>query len=189
VKIGAVVLAAGGSRRLGEPKQLLTYKGQTLVRRTAAAALAVCSPVVVVVGHDRERISASLCALPLTIVPNESWESGIGSSLRCGLAALTTCDAVAVLVCDQPMVDADVIRCLVHEKTQTGKPIAASAYSGSLGVPAVFERRFFAALQRLPDNEGAKSLISGHRDEVAPVDFAGGAIDIDRPVDLKLLDR
>jgi molybdenum cofactor cytidylyltransferase len=86
------------------------------------------------------------------------------------------------------MVDADVIRRLMHEKTRTGKPIAASAYSSSLGVPAIFERRFFAALQKLPDNEGAKSLILRHRDEVAPLDFAEGAIDIDRPVDLKFSD-
>ena len=79
MKVGAIVLAAGGSQRFGGPKQLLVYEGDTLVRRAARAALAVRGPVVVVVGREREMIAHELRGLPVTVVPNDNWERGIGS--------------------------------------------------------------------------------------------------------------
>jgi molybdenum cofactor cytidylyltransferase len=182
VKIGAVVLAAGGSSRFGEPKQLLIYEGETLVRHAARAATA-CAPVVVVVGREREQIAAELKDLPVMIVPNESWERGLGGSLRCGLAALPDCDALVTMTCDQPKVDDCVLDRLISAYKATGKPIVACSYAETLGVPALFARRIFEELRLLSDDQGAKSIILRHRAEVEAIDFPEGAIDIDTPAD------
>ena len=183
MKVGAVVLAAGGSQRFGRPKQLLLYDGQTLVRRAARGALAVRGPVVVVAGREQEMIGLDLLGLPVTVVPNDDWERGIGSSVRCGLEALPECDAAVIVACDQPRVDGSVIQQLIAEHAKSGKPIVAAAYAGTLGVPALFARRRFDELRSLPDAQGAKSIILRHRDEVATVDFPAGALDIDTPED------
>ncbi|MEO5719058.1 MAG: NTP transferase domain-containing protein, partial [Chthoniobacterales bacterium] len=98
MKIGAVILAAGSSSRLGQPKQLLQYEGQALVRRAALAALdAGCEPVVLILGAAREKIAPTLHGLALTILPNESWERGMGTSLRLGVTVLRDCDALLLL--------------------------------------------------------------------------------------------
>lgn len=185
MSVGALVLAAGGSSRLGEPKQLLPYRGQSLVRHAVLAALgAACEPVVVVVGQQHAQIKAALHGLPVTFAPNEFWERGIGSSIRLGVAALKGCSAIIILACDQPHVSAELIRQMraVHEATT--KPIVASAYESTLGVPALFTSTFFPALQTLPDALGAKSLIAAYPSDVASVDFPQGAVDIDTPDDL-----
>ncbi len=107
MKVGAIVLAAGGSARLGQAKQLLTYRGKTLVRRSAQAAIdAGCSPVIVVLGCERKKIASELRDLPVEIVSNEHWERGLGNSLRLGVEAAADCDALVILVCDQPHVSA-----------------------------------------------------------------------------------
>jgi len=184
VKIGAVVLAAGSSSRLGQPKQLLLYQGQTLVRRAAGAALgAGCAPVAVVVGSERTKIADSLHDLEVIILPNESWRRGIGTSIRAGADALKDCDALIILACDQPHVGATLIRQLAARHHETQKPIVASAYAGTLGVPALFARSCFEELFLLGDDEGAKILFSARPNEVAQVDFPEGAVDLDTPGD------
>lgn len=184
MKIGAAVLAAGSSSRLGQPKQLLAFQGQTLVRRTAGAALgAGCAPVAVVVGSEREKIADSLHDLKVIILPNESWRRGIGTSIHAGVAALKDCDALIILVGDQPHVDATLIRQLVARHQETQKPMVASAYAGTLGVPALFGRSCFEQLLLLGDEEGAKVLLSARPNEVAQVDFPEGAVDIDTSED------
>jgi molybdenum cofactor cytidylyltransferase len=183
MKGAAIVLAAGGSRRLGQPKQLLKFDGETLVRRTARAALALRGPVVIVVGREQDRIADELRGLPVTVVPNEHWERGIGSSIRRGLAALPDCDAVMLLVCDQPHVTSEILGQLLTTHEQTGTSIVASAYAGTLGVPALFEKGLFSELRSLPDNQGAKSIITAHSDSVATISFPKGAIDIDTVTD------
>jgi molybdenum cofactor cytidylyltransferase len=188
VKIGAIVLAAGGSARLGQPKQLLRFRGQSLVRRVVEAAIkAGCSPIAVVLGEKRREIAAALRGLSVVIVPNESWQRGIGSSIRAGVKALKTCDALVILVCDQPHVTADLIRALMHRHEETNRPIIASAYLRTLGVPALFARDCFEKLLSLGDKQGAKSIILTQPDDVARVAFPNGAIDIDTPDDYRNL--
>ncbi len=188
MRVAALVLAAGGSARLGQPKQLLPYDGSTLVRRAAEAALAAgCSPVLVVLGRERAAVAAALADLPIDLVPNELWERGIGSSIRAGLAALPKVDAVVILTCDQPAVTVDVLDRLLAAHAQRKNPIVASAYADTLGTPALFAQKFFAALRALPDAEGAKTIITTHLAEVQPVAFPEGAIDIDTPEDYRNL--
>jgi len=183
VKIGAVLLAAGGSSRFGRPKQLLTFAGETLVRRATRVATAICRPVIVVVGREEKPIVAELRDLEVKIVPNDDWEKGIGTSLRRGIAALPGCDGVVLLSCDQPFVDQTVIRRLIDAHQETARPIVASAYANTLGVPAFFASSFLEKIRALPDREGAKSIITAHPSQVATIKFPLGAIDIDTAAD------
>jgi molybdenum cofactor cytidylyltransferase len=187
--IGAVVLAAGGSTRLGKPKQLLTFRGETLISRVVrAAAEAGCDPVVVVVGEIGDAIRQAIDGTGATIVENADWQSGLGTSIRRGLGEMArSIDAVLLLTCDQPFVDRGVIAALIAAQEETGKPIVASSYANTLGVPALFQRSCFKALLALPDDSGAKKLIEDQAADVASIPFEAGAIDIDTPEDFERL--
>lgn len=188
VKIGAVILAAGGSARLGQPKQLLRYGGASLVRRATRAPIdAGCSPVAVIVGAAREEVGAEIRDLAVEILPNDSWECGIGTSIRAGVRALQDCDALILLACDQPHVSAELIRQLIARQEETQKSMVASAYAGTLGIPALFTRACFDRLLSLGDKQGAKALLLAPPDAVASVDFPAGALDIDTPTDYQAL--
>jgi molybdenum cofactor cytidylyltransferase len=183
-QIGAVILAAGGSSRFGQPKQLLPFRGKTLVRRIVdAATQAGCSPVIVVVGSDREKVIAELSSTNAVIVENDNWQRGIGSSIRSGIRGLIKStpdvDAAVLLVCDQPAVDARVIQRLVKLRETTNESVIASRYADTLGVPAIFDRSFFLELLSLDNEIGAKSIILRNRDRVIPIAFAQGDIDVD----------
>jgi molybdenum cofactor cytidylyltransferase len=185
-KIAAVVLAAGGSSRLGRPKQLLTWRGETLIRRAVrAAAEAGCDPVIVVVGETADALKT---VPPVAVVQNAEWKNGLGTSIRHGLEELgESVEAVVLLTCDQPFVDAAIIRTLIAERERTGKAIVASSYANTLGVPALFDRSVFGELRALPDRSGAKSIIETRREETASIPFEQGAIDIDTPEDFERL--
>jgi molybdenum cofactor cytidylyltransferase len=202
-RIAAVILAAGGSSRLGQPKQLLMFRCETLVRRAVrAAAEASCKPILAIVGDYGEavrrtldirdsRISSSSGLEPVVrpiVVENEEWRRGMGTSIRRGLEQLPKdVEAAVLLTCDQPFLDGSIVRQLIAAHEETGKPIVASSYANTLGVPALFDRSCFDALLALPDDSGAKALIAARPDDVATVNFEGGALDIDTPNDLDRL--
>src|SRR6266576_3774033 len=149
--IGAVILAAGESSRLGQPKQLVQFRGKSLVSRAIDAAIeAGCSPITIVLGSDSKKIEDELAGTGVAIVINESWRAGIGTSIRAGaqnlLSQAPNLEAIVLLVCDQPFVDARVIKGLIELRQKTDKSIVASAYSGTLGVPALFDRSCFQEL-------------------------------------------
>lgn len=181
--IGAIVLAAGGSTRLGHPKQLLRHSGRTLLRRAADAALeAATGPVVVVLGAQAELLKGELNGLALQIAMNRQWSQGIAGSIHTGLAALDqdkTVDAALVMACDQPHVSADLLRRLIEAYLSGRPPAVACAYAGTLGVPALFDRSLFGELWLLAGDHGAKQVIEKHRSQVARVSFEPGAVDID----------
>ncbi|MBA3561048.1 MAG: nucleotidyltransferase family protein [Gemmatimonadaceae bacterium] len=188
MKTGIILLAAGGSSRLGQPKQLLLYEGQTLLRRMAlTAAESQCGRVIVILGKDADACAVELRDLPVRIAQNQEWAEGMVSSLRAGLAVLSEvepeAEAVLIMVCDQPRVDGNLLRALVRQ-CQGNTSIVASGYSDALGVPAVFARRHFPELMELRGDHGAKILLAQHADLVAAVPFPEGAIDIDAPEDL-----
>jgi molybdenum cofactor cytidylyltransferase len=117
------------------------------------------------------------------MVQNQQWSRGIGSSIRCGIEALTNSspavEATVLLVCDQPAVDARVIQRLIALRETSGKTIVASTYSDTLGVPALFTRSVFQELLSLDDKAGAKSIALRNRERVASLSFPEGEIDID----------
>ncbi len=184
--IGGVILAAGGSTRLGEPKQLLRFRDETLVHAAVRAAReGGCDSVCVVTGHARAAVEEAVADLSPLIAHNEDWREGMGRSIRLGLGAVQPVSAVILLACDQPAVDGNVIRSLIERYAQTGHAIVASHYLGTLGIPALFDRSCFAELRLLPDERGAKAVIQADAARVSSFDFPGGALDLDTPHDLR----
>jgi molybdenum cofactor cytidylyltransferase len=206
-QIAAVILAAGESSRLGQPKQLIQFRSKTLVRRMVdAAGEAGCRPILVVVGNSKQAphvhapcsprgetrqlvdaISSELKNTGATIVANPNWKCGIGTSIRTGIQHLIDTapgvEATVLLTCDQPFVDRVVIDGLITLRHETGKPIVAASYADTLGVPALFDRGRLPELLRLDDSAGAKSIILSNRGQVAEFPFPEGKVDIDTAED------
>lgn len=190
--VGLVILAAGGSSRMRSPKQLIPYAGRTLLRGIAEAAVeSACQPVVVVLGAQHERLGEELTHLPVQTAINHRWESGMGSSIRLGLQTAVAdhpdLRALIILLCDQPLVSAEIIGRLIRAHESAGKPIVASAYADTLGPPVLFSRDAFTWLEEIPDASGAKRVLEDHADSVATIPFADGATDLDTPEDLEKL--
>jgi molybdenum cofactor cytidylyltransferase len=188
--VGAVVLAAGSSSRMGSPKQTLQYRGKSLLRRAALAALgAGCRPVIVVTGANAELSRRELDGLDVREVFNPHWETGMASSIRGGVEGLISADtdAAVLLLCDQPHVTIDVISGLVAAHRATGRSIVASTYGGSFGVPALFSRTLFAELTQLAGMSGAKEVIKRHASEAHFLSFPCGEVDVDTPDDFSRL--
>jgi molybdenum cofactor cytidylyltransferase len=190
--VAALILAAGASSRLGQPKQLVQINGESLVRRAAIAAIdADCAPVVVVVGDLQNEIERELVGTPAFAVKNEYASRGVGTSIGCGVQVLIDAqpdlEGVVLLACDQPLVNGALLRALMNTQRDSGKPIVASAYANTLGIPALFARSCFDDLLALPDRSGAKPIIESRLADVAQTEFEGGAVDIDTPADLKAL--
>ncbi len=183
--VATIVLAAGGSRRLGAPKQLLEAGGVPLVRRVAATCVdAGLGPVGVVLGAHADGIAAALEGLPIARIANAAWEDGIASSIRAGVAwaEATGASALLVVLGDQPMLDGSHLGAL-RAAWLDGAPIAASRFDDIRGAPAIFDRARWPALAALTGDRGAGALV---RDAHA-IDWSPGAIDIDTPDDAKAL--
>jgi molybdenum cofactor cytidylyltransferase len=177
--IPAVILAAGASRRLGRPKQLVLHQGETLLRRAVAAA-APCAPVLVVTGCGAEAVTAALEGLAVQVVFNPDWEEGMASSIRAGVQALPAgAEGALFLVCDQPAVDAALVGRLLA--AWHGAPVAC-AYGGVRGIPVLLPARVFPQLLALKGDQGAQALLGG--EDVVEVHFPLGIWDVDLPGDL-----
>ena len=158
-RIGVVVLAAGGSTRMGKQKLLLELGGKSLVRRAAMTALSAdLGDVVVVVGSDAAAVADELADLPVTVVENGAWETGQASSVRCGVDALGSCDAIVVMVADQPFVGTGHLRRLAAAHRTEQAAICASANGKMRGNPVLFDRSVFADLRELAGDQGARQL-------------------------------
>jgi molybdenum cofactor cytidylyltransferase len=207
-RCAAVVLAAGASTRLGQPKQLIRIDGESLLHRTARFALeAGCSPVYVVLGFEAERMRPELASLPVNIVMNQNWREGMGASIRSGIEGLRNQQpqpsGVLVLVCDQPRLTADHLRELLtrhkaardgaapHESAPQGSnpTITASLYAGRSGVPAVFSSELLPALLASQGDRGARDLIRARAAEVQAIPWPPGELDLDSPEDLTAIER
>ena len=186
----AIVLAAGASRRYGSPKQLLHYRGESLVARSVRLAhLAGADAVCVVLGYRADQICHALKKGHVrpggtTTVRNARWRDGMGRSLACGVRSLDR-RARAVLVClaDQPLLEAGDLAALALAWRASPRSVVASRYDGKPGVPAIFPRSHFAALESLSGDRGAKMLLASSNDVLSvPIPLA--AVDIDDSRDL-----
>jgi molybdenum cofactor cytidylyltransferase len=190
IALPAIVLAAGASRRLGRPKQLLMHGGETLIERAIRLANeAGAMPIITVLGAHHEIIRAAIAHSDINYIINREWEQGIASSIHAGIAEL---DAVAqdapgvlILSCDQPRLTVEHLRGLMDAfSAQTETAIVASSYAGAHGVPAVFPRSVFPELLALRGDKGARALLIHPPCPLIALPFEGGQVDIDLPGDL-----
>lgn len=186
-----VVLAAGGSRRFGGPKQLARIGGETLLDRAVRVALgARPAGCVVVLGARAEVLSRRLRTWPVRVVINRRWRSGLASSLRAGIAALPRqAPAALVLLADQVGVGPADLELLIAAWRCAPRRAVASRAGAWFGPPALFPRRHFNDLRRLRGDAGARTLLADPRRAVTGVELPRAAHDVDRPEDLRRLSR
>lgn len=186
-RTGIVILAAGNSSRMGQPKQLLQYQGRSFIRRITQEAISVVSEVVVVLGAYSEMIKPELEDLNVCMVVNAAWETGMAGSVTTGLNALAGVEQVILAVADQPFVTAALFSGMITQQVVSGKGIVACSYSGIAGTPVLFDQRYFSALLALTGEEGARRILRANTEDVATVDFEAGAMDIDTKEDFDQL--
>lgn len=177
---------------MGSPKQLLMYKGKTLLQHAIdEAAGADAGSVVVAVGANAASLLPEIDATRVTIVENKEWQDGMASSMIVGLEALlqqnANIDGVIFMLCDQPFVSSAVLNNLIATYTETGKPIVICNYGETTGPPAFFHQSLFDELKQLKGDEGARKIVVQHNEEVVTILFPQGQIDIDRKEDYELL--
>jgi len=183
-----VILAAGKSNRLGSPKQLLKYKGKSLLQHAADAAIGTgLNPVFVITGARTEMMEKELVNYPVQLIHNESWEEGMASSIRCGVDAAESIkpdvDGILFMVCDQPFAETAVLNELIARQKESGMPISACVYDDIIGTPAIYHKSIFPELMSLQGDIGAKKIINTHKDSLATISFNSGKTDIDTASD------
>lgn len=191
VQCGLVLLAAGGSRRMGRPKQLLAVGGQPLVRHMAGIALAApVSPVVVVLGACAAEIAPTLDGLSVHVVTHPHWAEGMGSSLRAGVAAALRLAPqlreLFIVLADQPNLTVAHLREMLDVRHRTGRSLIASVSDGIAMPPVLFAAAHFPRLLALRGDAGARALLHGEDAAFVPVP-AGPLLDLDTPADYAAL--
>jgi molybdenum cofactor cytidylyltransferase len=185
--LAAVILAAGGSSRMGQPKQLLKFRGLSLLRRAIDIAFAVpADQVIVVLGHAADQLLEEVEATQATIVLNDQWMEGVSTSLRGGLAAVSS-DARGVFIypADMPLVTPEALRELARRQQVSGRPAAMTETGGVRGVPVFVTRSLFPALMIQEGDVGGAQYLRAHPESVEAVRFDDPDLvrDVDRPED------
>lgn len=188
MKTGIIILAAGNSSRLGSPKQLLNYRGKTLLEIISSAAIqADCSPIVVVLGAYAKEILDQHQYPGINYVINHNWEDGMSSSIAIGISAVLAeskdLQQVIIAVSDQPFISAEILENLIKEQGKNQKGIIASSYSETSGTPVLFHKKYFPQLLSLDGEQGAKQLLKQYPEDSSTVVFELGNVDIDTASD------
>jgi molybdenum cofactor cytidylyltransferase len=189
---GIVILAAGASTRLGKPKQLLQYRGKTLLAHAINEAInSNADAIVVILGKDADLFKKEIDEKKVRVAINSSWEEGMASSLRLGLDTLLTdkpyIDAVIFMVCDQPHVLSSILNELIMTQQKTTKQIVTCNYGDSIGPPALFHKKYFKDLMKLSGDTGARKIIQQNMNDMTTILFPEGEIDIDTEEDYEEL--
>jgi molybdenum cofactor cytidylyltransferase len=185
MNVTAIVLAAGTSSRMGQPKQLMPVEGRSLVRRAAEAAIgSVARQTIVVTGAARENVEAELSGLAVMLVHNPDYAEGMSTSLRAGLGAVRPeVDAVVVLLADQPFVDSTIVDGLVDLYERSAGLIVRPRYGGVPGNPVLWDRKLFEELLVQEGDQGGRALLQRYTSEIVWLDLPDAALqtDIDTP--------
>ena len=188
-----LILAAGGSSRMGSPKQLLAWGEVTLLQNAIAQAeIAEVDRVVVVLGANANSIKNTI---PKTVssVENKDWQTGMGSSIACGMRFLekskVNYSSVLILLADQPFIDAQYINQMVLTMKKEAKGIIATTYNGRAGVPALFSNKYFTQLEKLNSEFGAKELLSKNTADIHLLHAGNKTIDIDTQEEYQKLNK
>lgn len=186
-RLGVVLLAAGAASRMGQPKQLLVWKGKTLLEHAIETAQSCTNAgVVVVTGAYTDPLEAVILKYPqVEMVWNADWAEGMGTSIRCGVEALlrsdSSLDAILIMLVDQPLIQVEQIEQLLASFEQENPSYVAAFYSGKAGVPALFSKNVFADLCHLKGQGGAKMLFQRADLTGVTVPMPEAACDVDTP--------
>ena len=194
MKVAGLLLAAGASKRLGRPKQLLEIGGEPLIHRAARVLIAGgCQPLMVVLGAHREQCARAVENLPLQTIFNERHSQGMGTSISTGIAHLQSqnpeIEAVIIALCDQPFLSSELIQSLIERGQNHNFSVVNCDYGASFGPPVFFTVAHFAELEQLRGESGARAIWRAHPDKTASLAFPEGATDIDTDLDWDALQR
>ncbi len=183
IATGIVILAAGNSSRLGRPKQLLAFNGQTLLEHIIDEAVtANLHPVIIVTGANGDAVSAAISNKEAVTVYNKDWQQGMGFGIAAGVAKALEIkpdlESIITAVCDQPFIKATLSEQLMQKRV-VGKSIVACSYTSTAGTPVLFDKKYFTALQNLSGSDGAKKFVKLYCEDVDTVPFPMGIVDID----------
>lgn len=185
--VAILILAAGASTRMDGIKQLLPYNGTTLLGWAIEQAQnTVVSEVLCVLGSKSDQIRSVLASNRVSFIDNPNYAQGLSSSIRQGIKALAKHDAIIIMLADQPHVLSEHLNLLCEQYHKRPKKIIASQYEDTLGVPALFPRKYFDSLCELQGDKGAKSLIKYYKDQTIALRISS-LIDIDTPDDYQRL--
>jgi molybdenum cofactor cytidylyltransferase len=189
-QVAAVILAAGSSTRMGQNKLLMALDGETMVRRAARAALAAgLDPVIVVLGHEAERVRGELAGLACRTVVNPDHMLGKGTSLQVGIRearALPEAGAAVVILADMPFVTSAMLAALVERRRAAGAPMVVSRYGEVNAPPMLYGRALFDEMLALPGEACGKEMVRRHKQEAATMLWPEAALaDVDVPEDYR----
>ncbi len=190
--MGVLILAAGSSSRLGQPKQLISFGGRSLLQRVIDEAdQYLFNPKVLMLGAKDELIYSKLKLGGFSHLTNEQWQDGMGTSIQKGsqhaLKLFPDLQHLMILLSDQPFVTGEVMDKLMESHLGNQQGITASQYGENIGVPAIFSKPFFEHLLALSGDQGAKKIMLDAGEDLYLVDFPKGEFDIDTPADVQRL--
>ncbi len=182
-ELSILIPAAGTSQRLGQPKQLVQYKGNTLIQNTVncALSLAPCE-VIVVTGANRLPVTQAVPESPVNWVHNADWSTGMGGSIALGASSVNgSCAGVMILLCDQWRIQAQDLSKLVTAWRLDPQRILCAKANGYRGPPVIFPAAIFGELQSLKGKGGANSILDSHEDSLTTLIIENAAWDLDTP--------
>ena len=183
-KIPIILLAAGSSSRMGQPKQLLPWGGQTLIEHQIQTLMQTGESIIVVLGAYADLILPVIQKYPVIVAVNSDWKSGMASSVACGIKEMeqleSTADAVVITLVDQPLIPFTHFEAMLNAFAGGHQQIIASTSAeGWLGVPALFDKCYFSELQNLQGEKGAKTLIQQYPNKIKALECNEIINDID----------
>ena len=189
--ISAILLAAGESKRMGQPKQLLPFRGSTLLGQIVENLLqSQAAETIVVLGSQAEKIIPQIAGEPVRIVVNQEFEQGMSSSIKCGLSHISeVADGVMIVLGDQPLIEKETIDLLIERHRQSERGIILPVYNGIRGHPVIFAMKYKDELMRLTGDIGGKQIVERHPSDVleVEVDSESVVISIDAESDYQSL--
>ena len=190
--IAVLILAAGASKRMGSPKQLLAWKNTTLLGNAVETAKASkAADIYVVLGANASAIGMAISKAGISAIANKDWQIGMGTSIAAGINYFIdenkSYQAVLILLCDQPLISTAYLDAMINNFEARDKGIVATKYGNKAGVPALFDQKYFKVLKALKGDKGAKRILERHSTDLLLLDAAGMEVDLDTGEDYNAL--
>jgi len=189
IDLSVLILAGGGSSRLGVCKQMIQYHDKTLIQNACYKASQLSKSVTVVTGAYHHRVEAEISHLPVDILFNENWESGVASSLSVAVKRQFNSDRILIMYCDQPFIPLDHYRSLIDLSNKEHKAIVATEYDDIFTIPAIFPHHLFYELTTTESDDPAADIINKHRSELRSVSCQKAAFSVDTAADMVSLKK